>query len=92
MEKLARVHVEKIIRGGGHQFFGVTFEKKDKTLRTMNARLGVEKFLVGGENKVVKPDNSYMTVWDSRAKGYRTINLATITNLNIHGEKYKVVD
>lgn len=92
MKKLARVHVEKEVKASGGRFFGVTFEKKDKTLRTMNARLGVTKFLVGGENKVVKPSNSYMTVWDKHANGYRTINLATIKELHVNGEQFKVVD
>ena len=58
----------------------------------MNARLGVEKFLVGGENKVVKPSNSYVTVWDKHAAGYRSLNLATIQELHVNGSKFKVVD
>ena len=92
MKKLARVHVENVVKTSGGHFFGVTFVKKDKTERTMNARLGVAKFLVGGENRVVKPSNSYMTVWDKHANGYRTINLATITKLSVNGEKFEVVD
>jgi len=92
MRKLARVHVEREVKASGGKFFGVTFEKKDKTLRTMNARLGVVKFLKGGENKTVKSSNSYMTVWDKHKASYRTLNLATIKELHVNGEKFQVID
>ena len=92
MKKIARVHVENLVKSTKGHFFGVKFTKKDHTERVMNARIGVKKFLKGGENKVVGLDNSYMTVWDKHANGYRTVNLATVKELTVDGEHYKVVD
>ena len=90
--KISRVKVEGLVKSTKGHFFGVTFVKKDKTTRTMNARLGVTRFLKGGRNNVVKPDNSYVTVWDRHKRGYRTLNLKTVKELHINGNKYKVVE
>ena len=91
-EVLARVHAEKVINATNGKFFTAVFKKKDGTPRVMNARLGVTSYLQGGENKVVKPSNSYKTVYDIQAKGYRTLNLGTLQELRANGVTYKVVD
>ena len=91
-ETLARVHVEKVINNTSGKFFTAVFEKKDGSTRAMTARLGVTSYLQGGENKVAKPSNSYKTVYDVQAKGYRTLNLGTLQELRANGVTYKVVD
>lgn len=91
-ETLARVHAEKVINNTAGKFFTAVFEKTDGSTRVMNARLGVTSYLKGGENKVVKPSNSYKTVYDVQAKGYRTLNLGTLQELRANGVTYKVVD
>jgi len=91
-ETLARVRAESVIKQTNGKFFTAVFEKKNGDTRVMNARLGVEKYLQGGENKVVKPSNSYMTVFDVQAGGYRTLNLGTLQELHTQGKNYKVVD
>ena len=65
----------KIMATNGH-FFGVTFKKKDGTIRTMNARLGVKRYLKGGKSTV--DQSKYATVYDVVAKGYRNIDLDTV--------------
>ena len=92
MKVVARTKVEKLIEGTKGHFFGVTFTKKDGSKRVMNARLGVKRYLKGGRNNVVRDDNNYITVWDTHAKGYRTVNLATVKEVSLNGERYKVVD
>ena len=89
-KKLAREKVQSRIAGQGNKVFCVTFTKKDGTDRKMVARLGVKKGLKGGENKVVKPDNSYMTVYDMQKQAYRTLNLRTIKNIKLSGVAYDV--
>jgi hypothetical protein len=91
-DTLARVHVEKVLTGANGKFFTAVFKKKDGSIRELNGRLGVTAYLKGGENKVVKPSNSYVTVYDVQAKGYRTLNLATLEELRLGGKVYKVVD
>lgn len=91
MKKLARVHVEKMVQASKGHYFGATFVKKDGSKRTVNARLGVKKYLKGGKNNVVKASNSYVTVFDRHKSAYITMNLATVTNLAVNGERYEVV-
>ena len=91
MKKLARVHVEKVVMESGGHYFGATFIKKDDSKRVVNGRLGVKRFLKGGANKVLKPSNSYITVFDRHKKDYITMNLATVTHLNVNGISYEVV-
>ena len=70
----------------GSKFFTVDFIKKDGSLRVMNARLGVTKALKGGEKTYNDNDFNYLTVFDVKSKGYRTINLDTIQRLKVNGE------
>lgn len=66
-------------------FFTVGFIKVDGSTRWMNCRRGVKKYLVGGENKVVKNNPNYIVVYDVKAKGYRTVNLDTLFALKFRG-------
>ena len=88
---LARVHVEARLRETKGRFFGVTFRKKDASVRKMNARFGVTKGLKGGKNTVEKGENAYITAWDRQQEGFRTINMDTVTELNINGNHYEVI-
>ena len=90
-KKLARVHAEAFINGTDGRFFTATFRKRDGSRRVMNGRIGVTKYLKGGRNNVVKPDNSYLTMFDVHAKGYRSLNLATLEELHLNGSVFKVV-
>lgn len=62
----------------GGRFFHVTFVKKDGTVRQMNARLGVKKYLKDrGEATTTihtRPPN-IVTVYDMGKKGYRAFDL-----------------
>lgn len=69
----------------GNKFFTVTFEKKDKSLRVMNARLDVKKHLKGGTKSYNDDDFNYITVFDLGKKGYRTVNLDTVTKITAQG-------
>jgi hypothetical protein len=61
------------------KIFSVQFTKKDGTVRDMVCRLGVEKYLKGGELSYDIDQTPYVIVYDMQAKGYRTINTDTIT-------------
>jgi hypothetical protein len=67
------------------RFFTVEFIKKDGTIRKMNCRTGVKKYLSnnGKQIKLSSPiDNGILRVYDIHAKGYRSINLDTIKKIN----------
>ena len=69
-------------------FFTVHFRKKDGTVRVMNCRGGVKKHLTGG-GRVWNPESKGMVfVWDTVAKGYRTLNTKTATFAAIDGQEY----
>ena len=72
------------------KFFTVTFIKKDGSERVMNARLGVKKYLRGGELKYDPAEFNYITVYDMGAKGYRMVNANTIQKLKIGKNEYIV--
>ena len=65
-------------------FFSAEFTKKDGTIRTINGRTGVKKHL-NPESKGSAYDArelGYLPVYDVQQKGYRLINLQTITKVN----------
>lgn len=69
----------------GNKFFTVKFTKKDGTVRTLNGMLGVKKHLKGGVKRYDK--SNLVTVYDLKAKGYRTVNLETLQEIKAHGLK-----
>lgn len=71
------------------QFFGITFTKKDGSLRVMNCRLGVKKYLKGGKN-TTQAYEKFLTVFDTNADGYRNVNLETVLRLSLGGKDYSV--
>jgi hypothetical protein len=91
MMKINKTKLQAVIQSAGHTIFHVDFVKKDRTPRRMNARLQVHKGLKGGENKVVRPDNDYITVFSMQDNAFRTVNLDTITALKVRGTEYEVV-
>ena len=61
------------------KFFTVEFIKKDGSVRVINGRLGVKKYLKGGESKL--DASKYITIFDMMLKQYRAINRSTILSV-----------
>lgn len=71
------------------RIFGVSFIKRTTgELRTMTARLGVKKFLRGGELSYSPAKKHLLTVFDMSAKGYRSIPFEGIKQVSIGGQSY----
>ena len=70
--------VERILSSNG-KIFSVEFVKKDGSVRLMNCRLGVTKYLKGGSSTL--DSNKFITVYDMQSKGYRAINKEAIINV-----------
>lgn len=81
---------KELIFDTGGKFFTVTFIKKDGSERVMNARLGVKKYLKGGELKFNPAEMGLIPVYDMGAKGYRMVNTNTIKNLKIGKNEYVI--
>lgn len=60
----------------------VSFIKQDGSLRTINGRIGVHKYTKGSSNK---KNSQYITFYDVKNKGYRSINRDTITGIRCQG-------
>jgi hypothetical protein len=67
--------IDRILNSNG-KIFTVEFTKKDGTIRVMNCRLGVTKYLKGGSSTL--DANKFITVYDMQSKGYRAINKQSI--------------
>ena len=72
------------------KIFTVVFIKKDGTERTMNARLGVKKYLRGGSLRFNAAEMGLIPVYDIQVKGYRMVNSNTIKKLKIGGKEYTI--
>lgn len=69
----------------------VKFEKKDHSVRILNGRRGVVKYLVPNPTRTVsKPDN-IVTIYDLHKKEYRSFDINRV--LEIHASKriFKVI-
>jgi hypothetical protein len=79
-------NLEQVIEQTKGKFFTVTFVKKDGTERVLNGRVGVVKHLKGGVNRV---GDQYITVFDIKNGGYRSVNKSTIKEVKFGKEIYK---
>jgi hypothetical protein len=77
---MTKSKAKEIIEQTKGRFMTIKFVKKDATIRTMNCRLGVKKYLHGGKSNV--DQNDYVTVYDLNAKGYRSVNLSTVQEIH----------
>jgi len=71
--------------GDEGKLFSVTFKKKDGSLRTMTARLGVRKYLTGGGSKFDAEANGMVRVFSMGDLGYRTVTAERIVRLKAYG-------
>lgn len=80
------VKLDEIIKASNGKFVSVRFVKKDGSIRTMVARLGVTKHLKGGSSTL--DPSKYLTVFDVQKGQYRAINRGTILSVTIGGVSY----
>lgn len=91
MEPVHRLQLEKLLTSMNGKFVGVDFVKADGTARSLNGRLGVRRHLKGGDNTVCGADRPYIVIYDVKSKGYRALNLATVSCVRAQKKRYVVV-
>ena len=69
------------------RFFNVVFKKKSGELRTMQARLGVQKFSKGGLHTTAHIPK-YITVYENGTQP-KNVNLNTVLETTVNGKKTK---
>lgn len=93
---ITKDEAKRLIKDTKGKFFTVTFIKKDGTEREMNARLGVRKYLKGGDLPYNPEEKGLIPVYDVKLgktqsnDAYRMINVATIKKLKIGNNEYNV--
>lgn len=73
-----------------NKIFGVTFTKKDGTIRDMTCRLGVKKGTNGMGLNFDPVEKGLLPVYDMVNNGFRMVSLDTVTELRISGTVYRV--
>ena len=69
------------------KFFTIVFQKKDGSIRTLNGRRGVVKYLKGtGGNKM---PNRLRTVWERPILNYRSFDVNRLIEVRAHGRIYR---
>lgn len=81
--------IRNLLESNKDKFFFVKFQKKDGTMRTMQARLGVQKDLRGGVSGTAEYER-YLTVFDTRKQAYRNINVETVSRIKMKGADISV--
>ncbi len=87
-DTIERSNIAKVIKNTNGRFFGISFVKKDGSLREMVARTKVHKGLVGGKNTTAHI-SKYITCYDVK-NGFRNINTETVISITIQGTKYEI--
>ncbi len=77
---MTKTEIKKMV---GNQFFSALFVKRNGEIRKMLCRVGVKRYLKGGEKKC--DYDNLLTVYDVKKRGYRTINLDTLVQLKANG-------
>jgi len=72
------------------RFFSLTFTKRDGSVRKMVCRLGVNRHLVNGGEHTGLGKPGLLTVYDVRAKGYRSVRLDSVMTMGAGGMRFVV--
>lgn len=88
---LTKDEAKQLIKDTKGKFFTATFVKRTNgAMRTMNCRLGVKAYLAGGVLPYNPEEKGLIPVYSIQDRGYRMINLETLTKLKIGNNEYEV--
>lgn len=91
-QTIQRKKVRKFIENLKGEFFSVQFIKKDNSLRDMNCRTGVSKYVKGVGLAYDPKDYGLVTVFDAQKMSYRMISLKTLISIRAEGQLYLAID
>lgn len=89
--QINRLHVGGLLHRQNGKFVTVDFIKSDGSRRLLNGRLGVSSY-VKGTGQGLPLTSSCITIWDTQARGYRSVNLETISRIRAQNTEYVVVN
>lgn len=91
-KEVHRTQLKSFMESRNGVFMGIDFTKLDGSPRKLLGRLGVRSPLKGGTNKTEALDRPYLVMYDVQNKGYRTVNLATVSRIRVDRCVYDVID
>ena len=77
--------IKDVLNKANGTFVTVTFIKKDGTIRVLNGRTGVKKYVVGGGKP--SPDN-IIKIFDVSAIGYRSFDVSRVLSIKARKNVY----
>lgn len=78
-----------ILATNGGKFITIYFQKKDGSIRKLNGRTGVKKYLRGGKSTIAgNPD--LISIWDNGIKQYRCFNIRRLLFIKSGGKQYSI--
>lgn len=81
----------EIMRANKNKIFTVTFKKRsDGSTRVMNCRIGVKKYLHGGELPYWPDDHNLVPVFDMKKKQYRMVSADSLQTLKVGNNVYMI--
>jgi len=86
---IAKNSVKAFIRVTDGQFFRMTYQKKDGSIRNLTVRTGVSKGVTGAGRKYDADDYGLVTVWEVNG-GFKAIKPENILELSFQGKTYLV--
>lgn len=84
-------HLREFLLSTSGRFFTVSFRKRTNgEIRVMTCRVGVKKFLRGGDLPYDSKQKDLLPVYDMAKRGYRTIPLENVEWVKYRGQKWTV--
>jgi hypothetical protein len=83
------INAEKFINAAGRRgrIFSITFVKRDGSIRNMNCRLGVTKYIKGTGTAA---RTGVVTVYDLQKKQYRSIRPETVLRIKVRQSNFHI--
>ena len=75
--------IKQFINEASNKFITVTFLKRDNSVRTINGRMNVKKYLKGGRSTVDR--EKFLILYSVADKGYRAVNKDSILSVAVDG-------
>ena len=92
MVTISKLQAQDLIKASRGRIFTTVHTKKDNTQRVTNCRTGVKKGVTGEGMKYSPADYNLIPVYDMKHRGFRMVNVETLSSLRINKTTYTVKD
>jgi len=90
MVTISKRQAQDLIKASRGRIFTTVHTKKDNTFRATNCRTGVKKGVTGEGMKYSPAEYNLIPVYDMKNRGFRMVNVDTLSSLRINKTTYTV--